>query len=156
MKDCINTKIENALRDKNIINIMNKASKKFTNQLDSDSIYTCHIHALWKAFLHFDPSRNVKFTTYLYKGVFIECLKEIRFVNKNKGTRKLHDNIMDDHDLIFMIDILDGLCDEDKEIILDKYANMTIEEMALKRNNNRETTRKKIKNTLAKLRKKIS
>lgn len=156
MKDCINTKIENALSDKNIINIMNKASKRFSNQLDNDSIYTCHINALWKAFLHFDPNRNVKFTTYLYNGVFIECLKEIKFTNKGRNLKKkLHENIPEKRDPYFLIDILDEVCDEDKELILDKFSNMTIEEMATKRNTNRETTRKRLKNALSKLRKKM-
>jgi DNA-directed RNA polymerase sigma subunit (sigma70/sigma32) len=156
MKDCLNLKIETALKDKNIVNIMNKASKRFCNQLDSDSIYTCHINALWKAFLHFDPNRNVKFTTYLYNGVFIECLKEVKFVNKGKNfNKKLHENIPEKRDPYFLIDLLDEINDNDKELILDKFSNMTIEEMANKRNSNRETTRKKLKSLFSKLRKKI-
>lgn len=156
MKDCLNTKIEEALNNRDIINIMNKASKRFTNQLDSESIYTCHLNALWKAFVHFDPSKNVKFTTYLYNGVFIECLKEVKFINKGKFNKKLHDNIPDKKDPYFLIDILDEVSEDDKEFILDKLSNMTIEEMAKKRHKNRETVRKGLKNVLSKLRKKIS
>lgn len=156
MDSYINTKIKDALNDKNIVKIMNKASKRFSNQLDKDSIYTCQINALWKAFLHFKPEKNVKFTTYLYNGVFIECLKQIKFENKGKLFKnKLHANISDNKDPYFLIDLFDEVSGEDKELLLDKFSNMTIEEMAKKHNSNRETTRKKIKNILSRIKKKL-
>lgn len=156
MEDCMNTKIQDALNDKNIIKIMTKASQRFNNQLDKDIIYSCHINALWKAFLHFKPEKNVKFTTYLYNGVFIECLKEIKFINKNRFcNNKLHDNISNKKDPYFLIDLFDEVSGVEKEILLDKFSNMTIEEMAKKYNTNRETTRKRIKSILSKIRKKL-
>lgn len=156
MEDCINTKIENALNDKNIVKIMHKASKRFTNQLDKDAIYTCHLNALWKSFLHFKPEKNVKFTTYLYNGVFIECLKEVKFLNKNKLCKqKLHNNISNNKDPYFLIDLFDEVSGTDKELLMDKFSNMTIEEIAKKYHSNRETTRKKLKNIMGKIRKKM-
>lgn len=155
MNDCIDTKIEKALKDKNIVKIMNRASNSFKNQLDVDSIYTCQINALWKAFLNFKPEKKTKFTTYLYNGVYIECIKEVKFLNKSKKcNKKMHDNIAvnSDHDLF--IDIMDELdSDEEKDFIMDKLMNMTIDEMAKKRNSNRETVRKKLKSTISKLKK---
>lgn len=143
----IDQKIENALKDKNITNIMHKASKRFMNQLDADAIYTCQINALWKAFLNFKPEKNTKFTTYLFNGVFIECLKEAKFLSKSKKcSRKLHDNIAQNNEQYLMIDLMDEIHnDYDRELILDKISNMTIQEMADKRNVSRETVRKKIK-----------
>ena len=38
MLECIDKKIENALNDKDIVNIMNHACKKFVTQLDPDDI----------------------------------------------------------------------------------------------------------------------
>jgi hypothetical protein len=128
----INTKIENALKDRDIVNIMHKACKRFANQLDQDVIYNCKLNALWKCFMYFKPDRNTKFTTYLYNGVFIECLKEIRFQNKyNKFAKKLHDNIPKKSNPYLIIDILDELKrEEDKEMFLDRLSNMTIQEIA--------------------------
>lgn len=147
IEEKIDTKIENALQNKDIVNIMHKASKRFTNQLDKDTIYTCQINALWKAFLNFKPEKNTKFTTYLFNGVFIECLKEIKFRNKySKNTKKLHDNIVKNNERYLLIDILDELSsEEDKQLLLDKISNMTIQEMADKRNISRETVRKRLK-----------
>lgn len=146
-QNVLNTKIEEALKNKDITKIMNKASSRFTNQLDMDTIYTCQINALWKAFLHFKPEKNTKFTTYLYNGVFIECLKETKFQNKSKrSNKKLHENIDNNRDDFFMIDLLDELkTTEEKDLIIDKMSNMTIQEMADKRNISRETVRKRIK-----------
>jgi DNA-directed RNA polymerase specialized sigma subunit len=138
---------------------MNKASRSFSKQLDDDSIYTCQINALWKAFVNFKPEKNTKFTTYLYNGVFIECIKELKFLNKFSKIyrRKLHNNISENDTSQIMIEIIDELdTEEEISLIMDKLANMTIEEMSKKRNMNRETTRKKLKNTMSKLKNKLS
>jgi DNA-directed RNA polymerase specialized sigma subunit len=147
IEEKIDTKIEKALQNKDITNIMHKASKRFIHQLDKDTIYTCQINALWKAFVNFKPEKNTKFTTYLFNGVFIECLKEIKFKNKsNRCKHKLHDNIAEHNDRYLMVDILDEITnEEDRQLLLDKISNMTIQEMANKRNISRETVRKKLK-----------
>lgn len=153
--DCINTKIEKALKDKNIIKIMNKASKSFSQQLDPDTIYTCQINALWKAFKNFKPEKNTKFTTYLYNGVFIECIKEVKFNSKSNFAKgKLHENIASRDNENLIIEILDELKnDEEKSLIIDKMSNMTINEMADKRNSNRETVRKNLNKLIKRIRK---
>lgn len=133
---------------------MNKASNSFRRQLDTDAIYTCQINALWKAFLNFKEEKKTKFTTYLYNGVFIECIKEVKFMNKSKANRKLHNNIPSNQIDTMMIDLLDELDDEEsKSLVIDKISNLTIEEMAKKRNSNRETTRKKLNKALNKVQK---
>jgi hypothetical protein len=156
-ENCINTKIENALKDSNIVKIMNKACRSFRNQLDNDTIYTCQINALWKAFVNYNPEKLAKFTTYLYNGVFIECMKEIKFVNKSRRCgAKLHDNISQNRDFFFMIDLLDELEEDDKELIIDRMSNMTIVEMAKKHNSNRETIRRKVNKLAKKIKKKFA
>lgn len=157
MEDCINTKIEKALKDDNILKIMNKASRRFRNQLDSDSINTCQLNALWKTFVNHDPAKGAKFTTYLYNGVFIECMKEIKFAKKSDRLNgKLHDNIPQKSNALLMIDILDELSDGDKEMFLDRLSNMTIAEMSQKYNTNRESTRRKMHKIIKNIQKKFS
>lgn len=156
-ESCINTKIENALKDSNIVKIMNRASKRFRNQLDGDTIYTCQINALWKAFLNHDPNKAAKFTTYLYNGVFIECMKEIKFKNRfQKVGGKLHDNLTNNKDYFLMIDIFDELNEEEKEMFIDKASNMTISEMAEKYGSNRESTRRKMHKIINSIKKKFA
>lgn len=145
--DNINDKIRNALKDNTILKIMNKASKRFKNQLDKDTIKTCQLNALWKTFLNHDPTKGAKFTTYLYSGVFIECMKEIKFTQKfnSKNTGKLHNNIASPKNQFLIVDLLDELIDEEeKQIFIDRMNNMTIYEMSTKYGKNRETTRRKM------------
>jgi hypothetical protein len=141
----LNDKINEALKDENILKIMNKASKRFKNQLDSEIIKTCQLNALWKTFVNHDPSKGAKFTTYLYKGVFIECMKEIKFSNKNKSYGKLHSNISSKSDCFFNIDLMDEFKNqEDIDLIQDRISNLTIAEISKKRGKNRESVRRKI------------
>jgi DNA-directed RNA polymerase specialized sigma24 family protein len=145
--NCIDQKIENALNDKDIINIMNYASRQFTNQLDADEIYTCKLNALWKCFVNFKPEKQCKFTTYLFKGVYIECLKAAKFLNKNKRFRKLVDTAqsgsLSDQ---LLIDILDEANNEhERDLLLDKISRMTNEELSDKYDIGKETIRKKVK-----------
>lgn len=151
---CINKKIENAMSDKNITNIMHKASKSFCGHLDEDELYTCQINALWKCFLNFKPEKNVKFTTYLFNGVRIECIKQLKFNEKlSKRTRSLIYNTVPDSDnSTLMIDLLDEAENEEElELMKDKISNMTIQEMSDKRTYSRETVRKRLKKISKKL-----
>jgi hypothetical protein len=145
MSNCIDDKIQVALKDENIVKIMNKASKRFRNQLDADSIKTCQLNALWKTFVNYNAEKGAKFTTYLYKGVFIECMKEIKFANKNKSFGMLHQNIASNTDPFFSIDLMDEFKNsEDRDLIEDRLSNMTIAEISEKRGKNRESIRRKI------------
>lgn len=156
--NCINDKIEEALKDINIVKIMNKASKRFKNQLDSDTIKTCQLNALCKTFVNHDPEKGAKFTTYLYNGVFIECMKEIKFSQKSlRNSGKLHDNIPTNKNQFLIVDLLDELNDdEEREIFMDRLSNMTIAEMAEKYGKNRESTRRKMHKVFKKIANKFS
>lgn len=141
----LNDRINNALKDENILKIMNKASKRFKNQLDADTVKTCQLNALWKTFLNHDASKGAKFTTYLYKGVFIECMKEIKFTKKNKSTHKLHHNIESKSNDFFYAELMDEFPNvHDRNLICDRLSNMTISEIAEKYGKNRESIRRKI------------
>lgn len=143
----IEMNIENALKDKDITKIMIKASNSFKSQLDSDEIYTCKLNALWKAIKNFNPDKNTKFTTYLYQGVFIECLKELKFKQKSsRCNKRLHNNMPSNNANLLYIDMLDeAKTDEERQLMIDKISNQTINEMASTRAYSRETVRKKLK-----------
>ena len=79
MELTLNEKIERDMRDEDLVRIMNKASMSFSKQLSLDEIQTCHVNAMWKAHQHYNPKFGTLFLTYLYKGVQIECLRELKF-----------------------------------------------------------------------------
>ena len=143
----MNRDIEIALKDKELEGIMNKAASGFNKQLSEDELYTCKLNALWKCFLNFKPEKKCKFTTYLYKGVYIECLKAVKFVNKGKICGKLNPSIQSIKNTDEMIiDILDEAeNDFEKSLLKDKISKMTNEELSNKYNIGKETVRKKVK-----------
>lgn len=145
--DDIELNIKNAMNDKDITKIMIKASNSFKSQLDVDEIHTCKLNALWKAIKNFNPNKKTKFTTYLYQGVYIECLKELKFKQKSRScNKKLHNNVSSSNSDSLFIDILDeAKTEEERNLIIDKISNKTINEMASTRLYSRETVRKKLK-----------
>jgi len=139
-----------------VYKILKKASSSFRYSLSQDELMTCCITALWKAVEKYCTDSNCKFTTYLYKGVVMECLSQKKF-NKNKLTLggKLHPNIRDNsnqYEPIDMIDEINVAC-EDPNLIIDRYyKNMSIKEIAEVRGVCGETIRIKINKNLKKLR----
>jgi len=149
-----NIDFEKAIKNKDYINIMHKASQRFRNQLDADIINSCQLTALWKALQSFDISKNVKFTTFLYKGVFMECMKEIKIYNKGKRcVGKLHENIPQSFYNQEIVELKDELGnEEDYELLVDRFiSRMTINEIALSKKTNREKIRKRINRIVEKL-----
>ena len=148
----INEKIERDMKDEDLVRIMNKASMSFSNQLSFDEISTCHINAMWKAHEHYDPKFGTLFLTYLYKGVQIECLRELKFKQKHRDFQPMHANIQNKKDYSFAIELeeeIDLL--PNKDMVRDKLSGLSVKEIAEKFGLNRETTRRKIKKSIARL-----
>lgn len=158
-KNELDKKMDEAWKSKDIQRIMGKACRKFANQLNPDELENAKLNALWKCFINFDESKNIKFTTYLYKIVFIECLKHNAFNTKyNKyNVNILHHNISHKGNLeSLIVDIMDeARNEEERQLLLEKLQNYTIQEMADKRPISRETVRKKLKNITKKIRSKF-
>jgi len=139
-----------------VAKILKKASSSFRYSLSQDEMETCCINALWKAIDKYSNDFRCKFTTYLYRGVVMECLTQRKF-NKDKISfgGRLHSNIQDDKDHYEPVDMLDEInfaC-EDPSLILDRYyKNMSIKEIAQNRGVCGETIRIKINKNLKKLR----
>ena len=155
--DSMSQKIEEAKRDEDIVKIMAKAASAFYNQLSDDEIENCKLNALWKAFSNHDKGKAAKFTTYLYNGVRIECIRTVKFNQKSKlCNQKLHANTPERRDHFLMTDLMDEINKfSEKELILDRMKNMTISEIAKKHGYNRETARRKINKMSELLRKKV-
>ena len=150
--ETISRKIEDAMNDEDFQRVMHKASLSFSAQLSSDEIKTCHLNALWKAFEHYRPGRGAAFFTYLHKGVVIECLRELKFNNKFQEHQKIHPNIPENKDYHFSLELKEEMSlIPNKELVKDRLDGMSIKEIAEKYGYNRETARRKIKKSMARL-----
>ncbi len=94
--------------------------------------------ALWKSLEKHDDTKGLKFSTYFYRGVVIECLIQQK---ANTGPKKMFNlisgqNLVDHRlDPCEMIDAADEIeFDDDCDLLSDKYLyNMTTREIAEKR-----------------------
>ena len=147
--------IEQQLKDKDIMGVVSKAASTFTSTLSHDEIQTCILSALWKATSKYRLDGGTKFTTYLYRGVVMECLTQQKFNLNHYSPHSTHHNITDRKNLYDRIDLLDEIntkC-EDPDLVYDRfYKNMTIKELAKQRGVCGETIRIKLKKNLKNLR----
>jgi len=143
-----------------VVKILQKACSTFRRVLCQEEISTCCINALWKAIDRYYLDSKCKFTTYLYKGVVMECLSQKKF-NKEKLRfgGKIHANIQDpktNYESVDMMDEIQFAC-EDPTLITDRfYKNMSIKEIAENRGVCGETIRIRINKNLKKLRSSLS
>lgn len=148
--------IEEVLNNEDLVKIANKAACTFSESLSQDEIKTCIMSAVWQACDKFDKSRNTKFSTYLYKIVAHECLRQKRSIKKEY--ENIYKNYSDlkavtskySYKEMEKIDLLEEIksC-SDPDIIYDKYYNnLSLKDIAKKHGVSRETIRFKLKKNL--------
>ncbi len=145
----LNNDIEKALKNQDYVKVMMKATAKFRRTLDQDTIETCQLHGLWRSLESYDDSYNVKFTTYLFKGVFIECVKAAKFQKRHLryAGKTMHNNVaQSDQGDLAMVDLQDEIDhSSDPEMLRERATGSTISEIAETRAISRETVRKRLK-----------
>ena len=149
----MNKEITDKLKNNDIIGITASAASPFMSILSKDEIKTCILNATWKALQKYDNKIGCKFTTYLYRGVVMECLTQQKFNSSKSKHGYIHKNIPDPVDYTLRAEMLDLVknCD-DPDLMYDRfYKNMTIKELAEKRGVCGETIRIKIKKNLKNL-----
>lgn len=147
--------IEEILKNEDCISIAKKAAIPFMNSLSEDEINYCIANAAWNSVKCFNPNKNVKLLTYLYRGVTIECTKHIKSNNhKNKlkispSTKGLY-VVSDKKNSIEKIDMLDEIknCEDPSLMYRRFYENKTLNELAKEENLTKEGIRLRIQKNL--------
>ena len=159
--------LKKVLEDKETMNIANYAASGYSSSLTKDEIENCIYNAVWNALDKFDESKGAKFSTFLHRGVRLQCQKRLNFNKRYKTTNYYEDSVSHkfssnlknqiySQDLKFEIKDEIENC-EDPDILYDRYYNnMTLTEIANKKNTSYETIRNKIKNNLKIIKKRIS
>jgi DNA-directed RNA polymerase specialized sigma subunit len=140
------------INDKNVIKITNKAASRFRKYLTRDEIQSCINFAIIKALSKYKENAGLKFTTYIYRGVILECKTQ---KNKNFGRSKFRRSLSDiftapASNYIELSSVMEVLEKEpDGQMVIDKYLyNYTTKEIATKYNASIETIRTKIIQTI--------
>ena len=149
------------------MNIANYAASGYSSALTKDEIQNCSYNAVWNALGKFDESKGAKFSTFLHRGVRLQCQKRLNFNKRYKSTQYYEDSVFSKSNIklknqIYSQDLKYEIKDEvenceDPDIIYDRfYKNMTLNEIAQKKNTSYETIRNKIKKNLNIIKKRIS
>jgi DNA-directed RNA polymerase specialized sigma24 family protein len=154
-------KIEELLKDSDVINVSRKAASSFRGVLSEEEIENCIQNAIWRASEKYKPDSEAKFTSFLHQGVRFECLGRARFnqtntvpISKFEKTSKSLSNF----DGFEKVDMLDEISKcEDPMLIYDRfYMGMTINELAKQHNVCGETIRIRLEKNLKKIKKSLT
>tara|TARA_B100002019_G_C21269649_1_gene601439 strand:- start:2698 stop:3180 length:483 start_codon:yes stop_codon:yes gene_type:complete len=154
--------LEEKLKDEELLRLSNKAAQSFTDSLSKDEIKNCIMSAIWSAVNNFKEDKKTKFTTYLYKGVIYECIKQKK--SNSRKSKALHFDINNalsvpsGSNFTSEIEMLEEIntC-EDPSLIFERfYDNLTLKDMAEKRGVSKEAIRFKLKKNLNFLRNRLS
>ena len=139
--------IENYLKDKNIINIMNKVSSPYKNNIDYDEIDSIKMDTLWNCIKNYDPAKGSKFTSYLYQQLSFALRSRVKKKKKEYANEHVQDTSICSKSQSEMncYDILEGLPSEISSIIKQRFVqNMTMNEIGRANGYSRETARRKL------------
>ena len=151
--------IENYLKDKNILNIMNKVSFPYKNNIDYDEIDSIKMDILWDCIKKYDPERGSKFTSYLYQQLSFAFRSRVKKKRREysgwgnefqddrgstRGGERLQNLRKTSSDMNFY-DIIEGLPSDVSDIIKQRFMeNMTMKEIGSANGYSRETARRKL------------
>ncbi len=138
--------IEEYLKDKDVIMIMNKVSWPYKYNIDFDEIDSLKMSVLWDCVKKYDPEKGAKFTTYLYQQLSFafrsKVKKKKREFSGHVGADKPCEKTQSDMNYY---DILEGLPGDVSEIIKQRFIeNMTMKEIGRVNGYSRETARRKL------------
>jgi RNA polymerase sigma factor (sigma-70 family) len=147
---------EDLLKDPDIVNIMNKVSSKFQNNIDFDEIQSVKLDTLWRCLQNYDSQRGAKFTTYLHNQLNYAFRNNLKKQKPQVNLGELHTNVVGSHDYSRDAhDLVSGLPTDISQILEQRYLyNMTMVEIGKANGYSRETARRRLKNAIKICRKK--
>ena len=90
-KEITDLDFSNAVKNKDNINIIKKATVSYYKIIDEDELNSCGLEALWKSLQCHNEKYNQKFTTTLYRFVDWECKRRLR---RKKSLKNNFSNII--------------------------------------------------------------
>lgn len=147
-----NSEYEQALKNEDNNNILEKVISKYRDTLDEDDLVHCKLISLWKALKAFDNSRQAKFTSFLYVVTDNYCKSMCKTNNK---TVTLNIDLPSDttpfYDMIDLDDLLEQI-PEYSSFVVERYIlGMTWDEIAKKNNCNRVYAMKQVNRGIEKM-----
>lgn len=101
-KSVSNECYQEAYNNKDNQNIIKSVYKRYSKDLDYETLKSCGLHALWRALqFHNGASYTTAFTSSLWKFTNWECSKKIKEIRlKNNSKRKIKLKTVEDYDIL--------------------------------------------------------
>ena len=131
--------------------IMDKVGSRYSKIIDPDELESLKLITLWECTQNYDPSRNMKFTSYLYQQLGFKIKNTIKKLSREFTNSSIESYSIPKERFDILID---GLNPEAKSILRQKFLNnMTMEEIGVANGYSRETARRKVKKALSQFQK---
>ena len=162
MKEVTNEELQEALKNEDNINVMNKICMKYANVIPYEELERCKLVAVWQAIERYDSTKgNCKFTSFLCNRFFWECQKHLYEIKKRRNIPKSDSascliseicGYEEKLDPIEISELLERLDDDSRYIIFQRfYESKTAKEIGEENGYGRETARRRIIQALEKL-----
>ena len=131
--------------------IMDKVGSRYSKIIDPDELESLKLITLWECTKNYDPSRNMKFTSYLYQQLGFKIKNAIKKLSREFTNSTIEAPYTPKEQFEILIDGLNG---ESQMVLRQKFLNnMTMEEIGKKNGYSRETARRKVKKALCQFQK---
>ena len=131
--------------------IMDKVASKYSRIIDPDELESLKLITLWECTKNYDPSRNMKFTSYLYQQLGYKIKNTIKKLSREFTNSSIESPSLPKENFDILVD---GLSPEAQSILKQKFLkNMTMEEIGTANGYSRETARRKVKKALTQFQK---
>lgn len=147
-----NKTIEECLNDTSIKSIIRTVEGRYKSSIDPDDLSSVSYETLWRCIDKFDPSRNAKFTSYLFQQLNYAFKNQLKRDARNKcyATDNIERSTNEEVRLEVM-DLINSMPDDLGTVLRQRFIdNMTIQEIGNANGYSRETARRRIKKAFRK------
>jgi RNA polymerase sigma factor (sigma-70 family) len=131
--------------------IMDKVGSRYNRAVDQDELESLKLLTLWECTKNYDPSRNMKFTSYLYQQLDYKIKNFLKKRSREFTNSTIEAPYTPKENFEILIDGLNG---ESQSVLRQKFlGNMTMEEIGKANGYSRETARRKVKKALCQFQK---
>ena len=142
MRKVTDEELQEALKNEDNINVMNKICMKYIGVIPYEELERCKLISVWQAIERYDPTKgNCKFTSFLCNRLFWECQKQLYEINKSRRIPKNDsasaiiseicgcENNLESVDVLELVEKLDK---ESQDIIFKRFYESKISKISIK------------------------
>lgn len=143
-------KFDEKWNDPSVQSVMTKVSNRYKRNVDLDEIDSIKMDTLWTCVDKFDPTKGMKFTSYVYQQLSYAFKNKVKKKNVQFNNVETLEKIDEDFEnQVNVSEFLFGLDEELIQVIEQRfYKNMTMVEIGKTNGYSRETARRRVQKAI--------